>query len=80
MQTLGIQGPFDHQHDPNFARLNDALKTLRRLKPLAKPRLIKACAAVALAGDAPGVRAHALLQGVAAALDCPLPPVVLSAS
>jgi len=80
MHALGIQGALDDQHDPNFARLNDALRELRRLKPLAKPRLIKACAAVALAGDEPNARAYALLQGISAALDCPLPPFVVSAT
>jgi Zn-dependent protease with chaperone function len=59
--------------DPNFTRLNDALRQLRLLSPLAKPRLLKACAACALIdGTSPTQRA--LLIGIAATLDCPLPP------
>ena len=79
LRVLSIEGAFDATDDPNFARLNQALRTLRRLKPLAKPRLIKACAAVALADDHVSARQGALLQGIAAALDCPLPPSIYSA-
>jgi len=59
--------------DPNFTRLNDALRELRALHPLAKPRLIKGCAACALT-DGPTSSERALLIGIAATLDCPLPP------
>jgi Zn-dependent protease with chaperone function len=59
--------------DVNFARLNDALRELRGLHPLAKPRLIKGCAACAL-GDGVTADERALLIGIAATLDCPLPP------
>ncbi|HET6470298.1 MAG TPA: M48 family metallopeptidase [Pseudomonadales bacterium] len=59
--------------DVNFVRLNDALRDLRGVHPLAKPRLIKGCAACALTdGVMPSERA--LLIGIAATLDCPLPP------
>jgi Zn-dependent protease with chaperone function len=70
---------FESADDLNFARLNEALKDLRLLKPLAKPKLIKACAATALSdGHVSGLEG-ALLQGFAAALDCPLPPSIYSA-
>ncbi len=59
--------------DPNFTRLNDALRELRALHPLAKPRLIKGCAACALTDGATSSE-RALLIGIAATLDCPLPP------
>jgi hypothetical protein len=59
--------------DTNFTRLNDALRDLRALHPLAKPRLIKGCAACALT-DGPTSSERALLIGIAATLDCPLPP------
>ena len=62
----------DAREDPNFERLNAALKTLREAPPLAKPRYIKACAACVLsAGGTPSERA--LLAGIAATLGCPLP-------
>jgi len=64
---------FAPSDDVNFNRLNDALRELRGLHPLAKPRLIKGCAACALTdGVSPSERA--LLIGIAATLDCPLPP------
>jgi len=64
--------------DPNFSRLNRALGRLRQVKPLTKPRLIKACAATARADGRIGGAQGALLQGIAAALDCPLPPSIYS--
>lgn len=68
----------DGNDDPNFTRLNAAIRELRRLQPLAKPKIIKACAATALADDHISGREGALLQGIAAALDCPLPPSIYS--
>jgi Zn-dependent protease with chaperone function len=64
---------YDPEEDRGFARLNRALRVLRSLPPLHKPRIIKACAACALAGGA-APSARALLAGIAATLDCPLPP------
>jgi hypothetical protein len=66
----------DDSEDPNFARLNGALAELRLLKPLEMPKLIKACAAAILAEGTASARQHVLLQGVAATLDCPLPPTL----
>jgi Zn-dependent protease with chaperone function len=63
----------DTHEDPDFARLDQAMRTLRALSPLRKPRVIKACAACALV-DGAKVAERALLAGIAAALDCPLPP------
>ena len=68
----------DGNADPNFSRLNAAIRELRRLQPLAKPKIIKACAATALADDHISGREGVLLQGIAAALDCPLPPSIYS--
>ena len=68
--------PMLTEADPNFVRLNDALDKLRRLKPLAKPKLIKALAATVLADGHITSREGALLHGVAATLDCPLPPSI----
>ncbi|HEY6599032.1 MAG TPA: M48 family metallopeptidase [Pseudomonadales bacterium] len=71
--AVGAELKLDTADDPNFTRLNDALKELRAVQPLVKPRLIKGCAAAALIdGVMPSERA--LLIGVAATLDCPLPP------
>jgi Zn-dependent protease with chaperone function len=73
VKAVELDLEFVPSEDVNFARLNDALRELQSLHPLAKPRLIKACAACALAdGVTPTERA--LLIGIAATLDCPLPP------
>jgi Zn-dependent protease with chaperone function len=70
---------FESEDDHNFVRLNDAIRILRLLKPLVKPRLIKACAATALADEQVSGLEGALLQGISAALDCPLPPSIYRA-
>lgn len=80
LQGLGISSALDAGDDANFSRLDDAISTLRQLKPLAKPKLIKACAAVALADGHLSPRQGALLQGIAAALDCPLPPSIYTSA
>ncbi|MGD8418433.1 MAG: M48 family metallopeptidase, partial [Pseudomonadales bacterium] len=84
METLGLRGAHVHEfetgEDVNFARLNAAVARLAQLKPLAKPRLIKACAATATADGQVSGREGALLQGIAAALDCPLPPSIYAAA
>jgi uncharacterized tellurite resistance protein B-like protein len=80
IEALEIEGELDGRDDPNFARLNQALAALRKVKPLQKPRLVKACAATVLADGHVSAREGALLQGIAAALDCPLPPSIYSDS
>ncbi len=71
--AVGLDMEFVAANDPNFTRLNEALRDLRALHPLAKPRLIKGCAACALTDGATSSE-RALLIGIAATLDCPLPP------
>ena len=58
---------FDHE------QLNKALERLRELQPKLKQQLLEACAAVALADGELHPDQHALLHGIAATLDCPLP-------
>jgi Zn-dependent protease with chaperone function len=76
LAAAGIEAEFDAVADPDFRRLSRALAELNLLPPLEKPRLIKACAATVLADREMSPREGALLQGVAAALDCPLPPSI----
>ena len=76
MEALELEGTLDPEDDPNYTRLNAALAELQTLKPLIKPRLIKACAAAILADQQISPRQAALLQGVAATLDCPIPPSI----
>ncbi len=83
MQMLNLRGShlltFDERADENFTRLNAALREVRKLKPLAKPKIIKACAATVTADGHVSGTEGALLQGIAAALDCPLPPSIYDA-
>lgn len=76
MQSFGFSGRFRTEPDPNYARLSQALNRLRTISPLAKPRIIKACASTVLADELVTVAEGALLQGIAASLDCPLPPAI----
>ena len=64
----------------NFSGLNKALKDLRDLTPLQKPKLLKACAQSVLFDNRITADEAALLQGISAALDCPLPPSVIAKS
>jgi Zn-dependent protease with chaperone function len=72
--VLEIDMPYAAEPDPDFRRLSRALSRLRELHPLAKPRVLKACAATALADERVGDTQWTLLQGISATLDCPLPP------
>lgn len=62
----------------NFTALNKALAELRDLTPLQKPRVLKACARSVLFDQKINAEEGALLQGISAALDCPLPPSVVA--
>jgi len=57
--------------------LDNALDRLTRLKPLAKPTLLKACAAAILANGDVSPKELELLRAFAAILDCPMPPLVV---
>jgi len=60
---------------PDPARLDQALDRLRRLKPLQKPRLLKALV-LCIAHDGKTTAAETeLLRAIAAILDCPVPPL-----
>ncbi len=62
----------------NFGELDQALRELRALAPLQKPKLLKGCAAAVLFDNKINPKEGALLQGISAALDCPLPPSVVA--
>ncbi len=75
-QELGISQPYAKQERFDYQRMNTTLGNLRKLKPLVKPTLLKACAATVLADGKVSADEGALLQGIAATLDCPLPPSI----
>lgn len=65
--------------DLSLARLNDAVDKLEQLKPLLKPRLLKACAACIGADGQVSVDGIELLRALASSLDSPMPPVIVAA-
>ena len=74
-------GDFDIQLlDKNTLNLNDlnqALKELVRLKPLQKPKLLKACATCITADRMITITEAELFRAIADTLDCPMPPLVV---
>jgi hypothetical protein len=55
--------------------LDAAVDKLAELKPLLKPRIIKACAAVIMYDGQATTRGHELLRTIASCLDSPMPPL-----
>jgi hypothetical protein len=55
--------------------LNRALDQLMRLKPLSKPRLLKACVAIILEDGKTTTRGIELVRTISTCLDCPMPPL-----
>ena len=79
MQALDLEHPFTPHTQFDYGLMNTALSKLRKLRALAKPELIKACAVTVLDDGHISADEGALLQGVAATLDCPLPPSIYAA-
>jgi Zn-dependent protease with chaperone function len=59
-----------------LSKVSAAFHRLNLLAPLAKPQLIKACAAVTFVDGSTNWKAASCLRTLCAALDCPLPPQV----
>lgn len=55
--------------------INGALDNLMQLKPLLKPRILKACAAIILADDKTTTKGIELFRTISTCLDCPMPPL-----
>ncbi len=55
--------------------LNRSLDELIQLKPLAKPRLLKACVAVIMVDSKTTIRGVELVRTISSCLDCPMPPL-----
>ena len=58
--------------------LNDSLDSLMQLKPLVKPRFLKAFAAVVLANNKATMRGIEIIRTIASCMDCPMPPIRIS--
>lgn len=74
--AIGIDEPFSKQEYFDYERMNESLGDLRELRPLLKPQLLKACALTVMHDGQLNATEFALMQGIAATLDCPLPPSV----
>ena len=55
--------------------LNQSLDSLMQLKPLVKPRLLKACVAIILQDGKTTTRGIELVRTISSCLDCPMPPI-----
>jgi Zn-dependent protease with chaperone function len=64
--------------DFRLESLNHALDTLAQLKPLVKPRMLKACVAVILQDGKTTTRGMELVRTISTCLDCPMPPLPAS--
>lgn len=73
--VLARQGGIAPREDANQKRLTGAMRALRQLHPLDQPKLLKAAIATVEHSGRVSTEEHELLAGVAAALDCPLPPL-----
>ena len=68
--ALTSPGEFD------FARVSEAFDRLRRVAPFVKRLFLEACVETVSADGALFVGEAELLRAIAAALDCPVPPVL----
>ena len=74
--VMGVDGlrKIAHQ-DMSLHNVDTAVDKLGQVKPLVKPRLLKACAACIAADGHITVDGIELLRALASSLDCPMPPV-----
>ena len=61
--------------DIRLDALNQALDKLAQLKPLVKPRLLKACVAIILQDGKTTTKGIELVRTISTCLDCPMPPI-----
>lgn len=77
-KILGISGlQLVAKNEISLSGLDHALEKLEKLKPLAKPQLLKACAASVLHDQKISAVEVELLRAFSGVLGCPMPPVIL---
>lgn len=77
IKTLDINGVEFVEKDPGgLSDLDVALQKLAKLKPLIKPRLLKACAASVTHDNKISPVEVEVLRAISDVLDCPMPPIV----
>jgi Zn-dependent protease with chaperone function len=62
--------------DVALARVGDSFDRLRRLAPFVKRLFLESCVETVTADDTLGLAEAELLRAIAAALDCPVPPIL----
>lgn len=72
--NMGMQ--YRHNIGANTGQLESALDSLNDLKPLEKPKLLKAMAAAINADGKVTAEESELLRAVGSLLDCPIPPLL----
>ena len=81
VQTLDLNGlALLAKNEIGLSGLDLALEKLARLKPLAKPRLLKACVASIVHDQRVSPVEVELLRAFSDVLDCPMPPVALGST
>jgi len=76
-KTLQISGlQLVAKNKISLSNLDRSLQKLEKLKPLAKPQLLKACAASIVHDQKISSVEVELLRAFSGALDCPMPPIV----
>jgi len=63
------------RQDFSLSTLNQSLDKLMQLKPLVKPRILKACVAIILADGKTTTSGIELVRTISTCLDCPMPPM-----
>ena len=63
------------REDFSLNALNQSLDNLMQLKPLVKPRILKACVAIILADGKATIKGIELVRTISICLDCPMPPM-----
>jgi len=73
---LGLDIELVDKSSLSLSNLNDSVDTLAELRPLLKPKLLKACIATITADGVASPVEVELVRTVADSLDCPMPPIV----
>jgi len=63
------------RQDFSLNALNQSLDKLMQLKPLMKPRILKACVAIILSDGKTTIKGIELVRTISICLDCPMPPM-----
>lgn len=76
VNELGMELNLIEKQKLTLTHVDHALEKLNQLKPLQKPKLLKALSQCVMADKHISVREAELLRAMAAALDCPIPPIL----